>query len=112
MPEPHLAVVALDSASTAGLIDDYIKKIGDERDETSLPLIEVADPKDDDETPLRKQIDDKRIIYHKVKIGETMTQIATRYNVSKKDIVKWNKLTSSTAKVGQRLLIHLPEKEA
>lgn len=112
LPEPHLAVVALDSASTAGLIDDYIKKIGDERDETSLPLIEVADPKDDDETPLRKQIDDKRIIYHKVKIGETMTQIATRYNVSKKDIVKWNKLTSSTAKVGQRLLIHLPEKEA
>ena len=47
-----------------------------------------------------------------MKIGETITQIDARYNVSLKDIITWNKLSSSMAKVGQRLLIFLPEKEA
>lgn len=47
-------------------------------------------------------------IYHKVRIGETLTQIATKYNVNRKEIKSWNKLSSSVAKVGQRLVIHLP----
>lgn len=51
-------------------------------------------------------------IYHKVRIGETLTQIASKYNVDRKDISSWNKLKSSVPKVGQRLVIHLPaEKE-
>lgn len=47
-------------------------------------------------------------IYHKVRIGETLAQIATRYNVTRKDIKSWNKISSNVAKVGQRLVIHLP----
>lgn len=48
-------------------------------------------------------------VYHKVKIGETITQIATRYNVSKDDIITWNNLSSGMAKVRQRLLIYVPK---
>lgn len=47
-------------------------------------------------------------IYHKVRIGETLTQIASKYNVDRKEITSWNKLKSSVPKVGQRLVIHLP----
>lgn len=49
-------------------------------------------------------------IYHKVKIGETMTSISKKYGVSVADIRKWNKLPSNVAKVGQRLLINIPPK--
>lgn len=47
-------------------------------------------------------------IYHKVRIGETLSQIAIKYNVTRKDIKSWNKISSNVAKVGQRLMIHLP----
>ncbi|MEN9919149.1 MAG: hypothetical protein RL662_1585 [Bacteroidota bacterium] len=49
-------------------------------------------------------------IYHKVRIGETISQIAAKYNVDKNDISKWNKVKSNLPKVGTRLVIHLPEK--
>ena len=103
LSEPEVPIVEIDSTYTVDLIDDYLKKL--ERDEASLPIIKIGE----DNTPERKKSDNSRIIYHKVRIGETMTQIAARYNVSKKDIVQWNKLSSNTAKVGQRLLIRLPE---
>lgn len=48
-------------------------------------------------------------LYHKVKIGETITQIASRYRVSKEDIILWNKLTSNIVKIRQRLLIFMPK---
>lgn len=55
-----------------------------------------------------RDLQSTQTIYHKVRIGETLTQIATKYNVDKKDISSWNKLKSSVPKVGQRLVIHLP----
>uniref|UniRef100_UPI003742887A LysM peptidoglycan-binding domain-containing protein n=1 Tax=Dysgonomonas hofstadii TaxID=637886 RepID=UPI003742887A len=106
LPEPELPVVLIDSTYTASLIDGYMKKIV--RDESTLPIVRIAATDGDDEDR-RSSSDDSKIIYHKVKIGETITQIASRYNVSKKDIVTWNKLSSSMAKVGQRLLIILPD---
>lgn len=109
LPEPQLPVVLIDSTYSANLIDSYLRKM--ERDESTLPLIRIASADSDEEnqTEHRSSSDDKKIIYHKVKIGETISQIAARYNVSKKDIISWNKLSSSMAKVGQRLLILLPE---
>jgi len=106
LPEPELSAVLIDSTYTADLIDGYMKKIV--RDESTLPIVRIATT-DPEEGERRTVSDDTRIIYHKVKIGETITQIASRYNVSKKDIISWNKLSSNMAKVGQRLLIVLPE---
>lgn len=62
-------------------------------------------------TDNRRYETDPMTIYHKVRIGETMTQIANHYNVTRKEIMSWNKLSSSVAKVGQRLLIHIPPKK-
>lgn len=51
---------------------------------------------------------EQQTIYHKVRIGETISLIASKYNVDKSDIAKWNKLKSAVPKIGQRLVIHLP----
>lgn len=106
LPQPEMTTVMLDSTYTAELIDGYLKKIV--RDETTLPRVRISTT-DQEEVAERTNPDDAKTIYHKVKIGETITQIAARYNVSKKDIITWNKLSSNMAKVGQRLLILLPE---
>ena len=42
-------------------------------------------------------------IYHTVKSGETITEIARRYNISVRDVVKWNKLTTMTITEGMKL---------
>lgn len=53
--------------------------------------------------------DNCKKIFHKVRIGETLTQIATRYEVSKTDIVKWNNLPCDIVNVKHRLLIFVPK---
>lgn len=108
--EPSIPVVEIDSTFTASIYENYLKKIV--RDESSLPRIHIStneNNENDGDAARRTVSNDSKIIYHKVKIGETITQIAEKYNVSKKDIISWNKLSSNMAKVGQRLLIHLPE---
>lgn len=49
-----------------------------------------------------------RTIYHKVRIGETLTQIGNKYNVEPEDIVSWNNIDTTMPRVGERLVIHLP----
>ena len=46
------------------------------------------------------------VIYYKVKSGDTLGGIAKRYRVSVKSIQKWNKLSSTTIRVGQKLRIY------
>lgn len=107
LEEPQLHAVLIDSTYATDIMDNYLKKII--RDENSLPIINISST--DSDEPMRRGLDDSRIIYHKVKIGETITQIASRYNVTKEDIISWNRLSSKIAKPGQRLLIMLPERD-
>ena len=44
-------------------------------------------------------------IYHTVSEGETITSIAQRYNVTVRDIVKWNNLKTMTLLSGTRLKV-------
>ncbi|NDW10526.1 LysM peptidoglycan-binding domain-containing protein [Dysgonomonas sp. 520] len=75
------------------------EKDGDDSDTTSV------------EQPIRKNYQEAtKTIYHKVRIGETITLIASKYDVTKEDIIKWNKLSSNAVKVGQRLIIYIPDK--
>lgn len=47
------------------------------------------------------------LIVHRVKVGESISQIATRYNVSPKMVVAWNNLGSAnTISAGQQLAIY------
>ncbi|MDD5757629.1 MAG: LysM peptidoglycan-binding domain-containing protein [Desulfobulbaceae bacterium] len=53
------------------------------------------------------------VILHKVKSGETLSQIALRYNLSAKDIVYWNDLKSQhQLRVGQQLTLYSDEEKA
>lgn len=108
--QPELAVLQLDSTYTSGLIDGYLKKVETERNEESLPTITIMNA-DEDDNPLGRHFDDTRLIYHKVKKGETVAKIAEQYNISRNDIMKWNNLSSSVVSLGQRLMIRLPDKE-
>ncbi len=48
----------------------------------------------------------KNLVYHKVRRGEVVGSIASRYHVSAKDISKWNGLHNYSIKVGQSLKIY------
>lgn len=105
-PDPQMPVIAINPAYVSEIMDEYVNSM--ERDEVSLLHSKISYEGDSSD---RNKMDDTQIIYHKVKIGETIPQIAKRYNVTRKDIMKWNKLPTGLAKVGQRLLIYLPSAE-
>lgn len=46
-----------------------------------------------------------RTIYHSVKRGETLAQVARQYGVSSSELKQWNRLRSSHVKSGRRLAI-------
>jgi LysM repeat protein len=48
---------------------------------------------------------------HKVKKGETLKSVSSKYGVTSSDIKKWNKLKSSTLKVGQNLKVKVKVKK-
>ncbi|PXV62531.1 LysM domain-containing protein [Dysgonomonas alginatilytica] len=113
--------------SSSNSLSDYFAKmqeraIGADPDPAStkesephLPVVNVPDSDTSELADNTRGRDIQRVqtIYHKVRIGETLTQIASKYNVDREDISSWNKLKSSVPKVGQRLVIHLPaQKEA
>lgn len=61
--------------------------------------IEITD------VPARTPGGSGKVTYHKVKNGQTLSQIASRYGVSVDKVKKWNQLKSSKIKVGQSLKI-------
>ena len=107
-------------SSSSNSLSDYFARIqeratGAEPDPEPIAEVVkqdvVTNTLDTDEPQLTdrsREIQRVQTIYHKVRIGETLTQIASKYNVDRKDISSWNKLKSSVPKVGQRLVIHLP----
>ena len=51
--------------------------------------------------------DRKSFIIYTVKKGDTLNRIATRYNVSVDDLVRWNRITNQRLLiVGQKLKIY------
>lgn len=47
-------------------------------------------------------------VYHTVQSGETITDIARRYNITVRDVVKWNNLTTMTITPGMKLKVSAP----
>jgi membrane-bound lytic murein transglycosylase D len=52
------------------------------------------------------------LLYHKVKSGENMRQIALRYNVSIEQVMEWNGLSTTNIYVGQKLTIYTNQAQA
>ncbi|MEN9421975.1 MAG: hypothetical protein RLZZ107_1454, partial [Bacteroidota bacterium] len=46
------------------------------------------------------------LLYHKVKTGENLRQIALRYNVSIEQLMEWNGLRTTNIYVGQKLSVY------
>jgi len=51
---------------------------------------------------------DVQVLVHRVKSGETLFGLSTKYKVSQVDIQNWNGLTSEGMRVNQDILIYLP----
>ena len=65
-----------------------------------------------DDRRVKKKITAKpaaAVSYHKVTPGQTLSAIATKYNVEVQDLKVWNGLKSSSIVPGQKLKIHNPE---
>ncbi|MFT3752123.1 MAG: transglycosylase SLT domain-containing protein [Paludibacter sp.] len=46
-----------------------------------------------------------KVVYHKVKRGQTLSDVAAKYGISVSKLKKWNHIRRSTIQVGQRLKI-------
>lgn len=69
----------------------------------NIPLpIEPAPPQDDDAGPAPTTTHAKR---HRVRDGETLWSIAHRYDVSVRDLKRWNKLHGDTVRPGEMLRV-------
>lgn len=104
------------TSGTSNTLSDYFNRTknqsdGGSTDQNGEDTSEDTNLSDEDNKARIQDLQGSRTIYHKVRIGETLTQIASKYNVEKDDISKWNKLKRSVPKVGRRLVIHLPKKE-
>lgn len=47
-----------------------------------------------------------KLVYHKIKKGETLNKIARKYKVTVKQIMKWNKMRNTKIRVGKTLKIY------
>ncbi|OJU56203.1 MAG: hypothetical protein BGN96_14885 [Bacteroidales bacterium 45-6] len=51
-----------------------------------------------------------KTVYHSVKRGESLAEVARRYGVSSSELKKWNRLRSNKVKPGRRLAIRMRER--
>lgn len=86
-------------------LDTYIEELNIPEPTITMGL--VNKPEVNEETGL----DEANVVYHRVIYGETLSQIASRYNVTVDEILSWNNITKDTSAQATRLLIILPEKE-
>lgn len=106
---------ATNSSGDSDVIGNYLKKqLGSNSAEAEAEdedeIDNSGEATDDTATLSTNYQEATKTIYHKVKIGETLTQIANRYGVTSANLTSWNKLRSKAVKVGQRLIIFVPEK--
>ena len=59
-------------------------------------------------TPTQGTVNTYRGTYHTVAEGETITDIARRYGITVRDVVKWNELKTMTITPGMKLKVSAP----
>lgn len=88
-----------------GRPDAYNKKSSSTSANAVVPYVPTAQPAATPEPTATETY----LFYHEAKDGETLASIAKQYEVSVGDLIKWNKLSESTVKRGQKLKIHIKE---
>lgn len=109
IPAPELTTEEMGQEYIASILDEFANQ-NEAACLSSYPRISLDGSQDSEtEDPFQEKND--RTVYHKVRIGETLSKIGARYNVTIESIIAWNKLKSPIAKAGQRLVIYLPQKQ-
>lgn len=101
-PEPLNLESSSEKLTT--FLDTYIEELN--IPEPTLTMGIVNKPEVNEQTGL----DEANVVYHRVIYGETLSQIANKYNVTVDEILSWNNITKDTSGQATRLLIILPEK--
>ncbi len=93
----------------ADMINDYYTTIGEDRLTASCnaPVNNTYASKDDDEGGSGVIYQTKTVkTIHRVYKGETLTEIADKYDCSLADLVKWNHLQVATIAPGRKLIVY------
>ena len=82
-------------------VTDYVINCDSIYAKDSVYLKEYLDP-----STVAKKMEETSIIYHKVKSGDTLGAIASRYRVTTKQLMRWNGIKNANKlRIGQRLRI-------
>lgn len=114
--------VALNSSPDALSFDAYIEGLDLDSPTTSLGILNPSgsgdyDAEEEKKNGGREEDDEKGgaeqvlAVYHKVVYGETLSQIAEKYNVTVEEILNWNNISKSNSSNVTKLLIILPHEE-
>ena len=76
------------------IIYDYLDQEASKREKPLPEVVSAAQAKANNK------------VTHKVKKGETLGRIASRYGVTVSQLKKWNKIRGNSVKTGQRIVIH------
>lgn len=107
--KPENISIDLESNALAN-IDTYIEGLDLDSPTTTLGILNPSETEVDEEID-ESILDQTLAIYHKVIYGETLSQIAEKYNVTVEDILSWNNITKENSSNVTRLLIILPQEE-
>ena len=103
-----------ETSSSSGLLAEYFAQVRENSEKEKNNNEDVNNESEESVTienkdkSNRDDLSARSTIYHKVRIGETLSQIANKYKVPAKEIKSWNKLKTTNPKAGQRLVIYLP----
>lgn len=100
------------SSEAKTYFDTYVNKIDTTLPNASLGVISIEDDSATKDFENNSNILEEALaIYHKVIYGETLSQIAEKYNVTVEDILSWNNITEASQTNIAKLLIILPQDE-
>ncbi len=96
-------IIRCDSTGRAFFIErDKVTEL----DSITMPVIAQKDTLTSVQDSAAVQNPPQKVIYHKIKSGETLSSIARKYHVTVNQIKKWNRLKSDLIRAGDKLKIH------
>jgi len=92
--------------------DVFMIKYADGTKDIITDITRKEEPAEEEQTVAEAQENERQVVFHNVKKGETLKSIAQRYDVSAKEIIEWNDLpknTKPTARLqsGTQLMIYV-----
>lgn len=104
VPKPEEEKISIGTASLTTVLDSYVENI-----ETVEPDLDLTVLGFEENEIVEEEDEESATVLHEVIYGETISQIAARYNVSVEDILTWNNIAPESKSKLTKLLIILPK---